>query len=466
MNFNIQKYFNPYLDYRGLGLFRLFLGSLLIIDLLVNKWPNLEAFYTDSGLLNRETLASIIEADGLRSIYNLGLLSFFDSINGVQFFFSLSLLCYICLTIGFRSRVFSVLAFIALWSIHQRNSFVLSGPDELMINFLFIGMFLPLDQRFTFFRSGIKLKANQHKGIASFYFLFFIGLVYFFQAFLKTGHLWENGDAISYALMETIWTKPWSSFLLEQEAVCTFLTKSTLWIEYSIPLLIFFPWINKWTRVLAVILLIGLHGTIFIFLDLGLFPFIVPTFAVLLLPSNVFDYFENKLKQYKLKIKAIEMVPITDKYKGKFKSIAGVFLIFILFIVTWKSSLSSERLKEKLPNPEFMKSLNNTSMFSQYWGFYAPNPSITHGWFKVVGVKPDGTMVDLRTMKLLSMDDSEIDAYRNYSWNVFYYKTMVYNYVSSRPLLDRWSEFEYQAARETGHRIVQVQIISFKQRIL
>ena len=105
-------------------------------------------------------------------------------------------------------------------------------------------------------------------------------------------------------------------------------------------------------------------------------------------------------------------------------------------------------------------------MFFQYWGFYAPNPSITHGWFKVVGITPDGKKIDLRTMMPLSLDDSEIDAYRDYSWNVFYYKTMLYNYVSSRQLLNRWSEFEYKVAIENGHQIVQVQIISFKQKIL
>ena len=172
LNKTHHKYFNPYLDLRALGLFRLFLGTVLILDLLINKWPFLEAFYTNSGVLSQDILDTIISSDPSREMYRWGLLQFFDSVNGVGFFFILTLASYILMTVGFRSKIFSILSFIALWSIHQRNGLILSGPDEILINLLFIAMFLPLDQRFSFFRVGKRIKFNQHKSFATFYFLF------------------------------------------------------------------------------------------------------------------------------------------------------------------------------------------------------------------------------------------------------------------------------------------------------
>lgn len=465
---SIRKYFDPYLDLRAIGLFRIFLAGVLILDLLFVKWPNLEAFYTDSGLLDQSTLQSIVDADSFRAIYNWGLLSFFDSANGVGLFFILTLISYLCVAVGYRTKLFSIVAFIALWSIHQRNSFVLSGPDELMINLLFIALFLPLDQRFSLFKSKVDIEKNKLRGMASFYVLFFIGLVYFFQAFLKTGNLWENGEAISYALQETIWTNSSASWLHDRPGLCSFLTKSTLWIEYSIPALLFFPFFNKWTRLLAVFLLIGLHGTIFMFLDLGLFPLIVPTFCVLLLPSSFFNKMGQKLQRVKLKKSPIELKPVFA-LNGKYAKLLSIIVLAgTLILVTWKSALSSNSIKQEIPNPSFMKHLGNTSMFFQYWGFYAPNPSVTHGWFKVMGTSANGQQIDLRTGESITFDDSDLSAYRDYSWNVFYYKTNLYYYVNSPTLMKKWSEFELAKALQDRPelRITSLQIIGFRQQIL
>tara|TARA_B110000285_G_scaffold41132_1_gene45188 strand:- start:235 stop:1701 length:1467 start_codon:yes stop_codon:yes gene_type:complete len=468
LNKTIHKYFNPYLDLRALGIFRLFLGTLLILDLLINKWPFLEAFYTDTGVLSQGILDTIISSDPSREMYRWGLLQFFDSVNAVSFFFILTLASYILMTIGFRSKIFTILSFIALWSIHQRNGLILSGPDEIMINLLFIAMFLPLDQRFSFFRVGNQIVNNQHKSFATFYFLFFIGMVYFYQAFLKTGNLWINGDALSYALMEKIWTKPLATSLLEYPELCHFLSSFTLLIEYSIICLLFFPLLNKWTRLLSVILLLGVHWTIFLFLDLGLFPIIVPTFAVLLIPSFVWDYLGRKLNNWKSKRKSIEQSELLVGLQKKLKPLSIVLLGIVFVLVVWRSALSSESFITYLPQPTFVKKLNHTSLFFQYWGFYSPNPSITHGWFKVVGVRSNGQEIDLRTGKKITMNDTNLQSYRNYSWLVFYYKTILYNYISSRELLNKWSDYEYQKyIRSYSYgEIAQVRIIAFTETIL
>ena len=118
----IRKYFDPYVDLRAIGLFRILLFGVLIIDLLVNKWPNLVAFYTDQGILDSTTLEGIISAEPNRSPYGWGLLSFVSSKNGVGFFFIVTLVFYVASLVGYRTRLFSVLSFMMLWSPRSKNS--------------------------------------------------------------------------------------------------------------------------------------------------------------------------------------------------------------------------------------------------------------------------------------------------------------------------------------------------------
>lgn len=460
----MRKYFDPYLDLRAIGMFRIMLAAVLILDLLINKWPNLTAFYTEEGVLNSTVMDSIIANTPDRGIYRFGLLEFFDSRQSVGLFFIFTILSYLCLLIGYRTRLTSVLAFAFLWSIHQRNSFVLSGPDELLINLLFIAMFLPLDQRYSFFTVGEKGSDSQYRGVPAFYTLFFIGLVYFFQAFLKDGHVWENGDAISYALMENLWTNNSAGWLLDQEQLCQFLSSSTLWIEYSIPVLLFLPVVQKWSRMLAIVLLLGLHWTIFIFLDLGLFPILVPTFVVLLLPSEFIDWLVKKLRGRISFSRTPQLLKAW--YNPKWKTfVIAPFLIVFGILVLWQSALRSPTLQASLPQPNVLKKLENTSLLFQYWGFYAPNPSIVHGWFKVVGVRPDGSRVDLKSNLPLSNTEQGLEHYKgNYSWNVLYYKTLLYRYVSSRELLNAWAKYEYTNHAHEGY--VRVELVTYTKKIL
>lgn len=468
MNLIIKKYFNPYLDLRAIGAFRILMAIVLILDLLINKWPYLEAFYTEQGVLDHSVLNAIINANPSSSLYQFGLLYYIDDYFGVTIFFVLTFIVYVCLGIGYRSKLMSILAFGLLWSIHQRNPIVLSGPDEILINFLFISLFLPLGSRYSLFRSRDYITQNRYLSFGTFYALFFIGMVYFYQAFLKSGHLWENGEALAFALQETIWTKSTASYLLSFPELCAVLSDMAKWIEYAIFPLLFLPLMNKWSRFSSGILLLILHWTIFVFLDLGLFPIIVPMFVVLLFPSEFFDKLEAFFKKRKRTFEPLTLNRFRFIDSKKVRLISNAFLIGIFVIINWKASLTIPSMNKSLPEMSFMKKINHSSLFYQYWGFYCPNPSITHGWYKVVGINDRGEKIDLKNGKPLSLDDSDLDHYRSYSWLVLYYKTILYGQVNSRSLLNKWAEFEYEQAiiNNAHENIVQVQIMDFRQTII
>ena len=293
-------------------------------------------------------------------------------------------------------------------------------------------------------------------------------MVYFYQAFLKSGHLWENGQALSFALQETIWAKSSASYLLSFPELCSFLTDITKWIEYAIFPLIFLPFLNKWGRVAGGILLLILHWTIFVFLDLGLFPLIVPMFVLLLFPSEFYDRLETFFKRGKKFITPTKLNKFRFIDSKKTKLISNIVLVSMFVLINWKASLTIPQIDEKLPEIGFIKKINHSSLFFQYWGFYCPNPSITHGWYKVAGVTEQGKRIDLKNGSEMSFDDSGLAPYRNYSWLVFYYKTILYGYVSSRPLLNKWAKFEYDQTviNQPTENFVQIQIVDFRQTIL
>ena len=113
-----------------------------------------------------------------------------------------------------------------------------------------------------------------------------------------------------------------------------------------------------------------------------------------------------------------------------------------------------------------MSEISHAPLFVENWGFYGPNPNITHGWFKVVGVMVNGSMVDLRSGKQATFDDSGIDAYRgDYPWSVFFYRTVMYGHLNSREVFDAWARYEFEEHSKSNRLLKQVQIIAFTKTI-
>lgn len=427
----------PKADQRSLDLFRIGLALILIADLVINKWPFALRFYSDQGVLPFESVLEMTQKNEDLWLREWTLMKYFESITAIKIFFSVTLCVYISLLIGFRSRLSSIVAFILLWSIHQKNWLVLSGPDEIIINLLFLSIFLPLGHRFGIEKS--TRDKNQLLTPSTFAIFFFVGMTYFFNAWLKNGEIWQKGDALSYALMEHLWTKPQAAWLLQYEDLCLFLTHSTKWIEYSIPVLIFFPWKNYWTRGLAIFFLLGLHWTIFIFLDLGLFPAIVPVYCILLIPT---EFWETSPLKYLERLHHISLVPRAKSIltKTNWKRICLIFFIIYLPFITHKSYLNNTKLKNPF-YPEFYKELGHSSLFKQYWGFYSPDPSVTHGWYRLAGRTYSNEWIDLKSSEpFISKDSIDISIYQEYTPNVLLYQTIFYG--SNRNVVAKWPKAE------------------------
>ena len=114
------------IDYRALGVFRIGVGLMLIVD-LVGRAFDLTAFYTDMGVLPRAQLVAPVWVDGMFSFHTWGGGSVYEG-----FLFLLAFLLALLVVLGWRTRWVIFLSWIFLVSLHNRNVIILNGGDHLL----------------------------------------------------------------------------------------------------------------------------------------------------------------------------------------------------------------------------------------------------------------------------------------------------------------------------------------------
>ena len=127
------------LDLRALALMRIGVGSLLLYDLLERSF-NLEAHYTDQGVLPRSSLGF---AAGELTGPVLSLHTLSGSTAWQVVLFLLAALLAVALLVGYRTRWVTPLNLLLLLSLHHRNPVLLYGVDSLLRLVLVWGCFLP-----------------------------------------------------------------------------------------------------------------------------------------------------------------------------------------------------------------------------------------------------------------------------------------------------------------------------------
>jgi hypothetical protein len=109
--------------------------------------------------------------------------------------------------------------------------------------------------------------------------------IYFFNALHKNGMGWREGSIIHWILWQSRMATPLAVWLRMHEPfwLSPALTWSTLVVEWSLPFLILAPVLQRWTRPIAALSIIGLHGGIAAVSVLGPFGWAMMCFGVSLL---------------------------------------------------------------------------------------------------------------------------------------------------------------------------------------
>jgi len=286
------------IDLRSLALFRIALGTCLLIDLGIRA-SDLAMFYTDTGVLPRGALIDQFKAFWNFSVplvdclYNISIHLMAGTAWFEALLFILAAFFALMLVIGYRTRLATWISWFLLISLHIRNPLVIQGGDVLLRLLLFWSIFLPLGASYSVDSAlrdpAQKLPVRVFSG-GTIGILLQIVFVYWFTAIVKLGPdskpiWWDQGTAVYYALSLDQFTKPFGHFLYHFPGLLKITNYGVLLFEILGPFLLFFP---VWTgpiRTFTAALFILLHMSFWMCLTLGPFPWVGSLAMFLFLPS-------------------------------------------------------------------------------------------------------------------------------------------------------------------------------------
>jgi hypothetical protein len=331
------------LDLRSLALFRIFLGMLIIGDLLI-RLRDLRIFYSDEGTLPISQLPVLTIINSTFSFHTAN-----GSWEFQLFMFLIALLFGIFLLFGYKTTLSTLISWILLVSLQNRNPIILQGGDVVFRLILFWAIFLPIGKRFSvdaFKKDYIEVfKDNRVLSISTLALILQIGFVYFFAALLKTGDEWRQDYTATYFALSLDSFSTWfGRILLDQFNLLKVLTFSVWWAEFCALWFLIFPIFNFVFRTIAIVALFGLHFGLMMSMYLGHFPWVMFVCLSALIPTETWDFvirfIEKRLNFKKIVISYNPTVNIQSKF------IKFICIFFVMRKVEFKESKESFEVKK------------------------------------------------------------------------------------------------------------------------
>jgi len=167
------------IDDRSIALFRILVGVLIIIDVLL-RFRNLNFFYTDLGPVKSELIIS--------DFNQFSLLYYITDPIGVSIVFIVQILLAIILILGYKTKTVFILSTILVISVDLRNPYVASYADTLFRLLLFWAIFLPLGNKWSIDSFRKNKSCTNHSilnQIAGFFILIQMLAMYFVNGSIK-----------------------------------------------------------------------------------------------------------------------------------------------------------------------------------------------------------------------------------------------------------------------------------------
>jgi len=452
------------IDLRSLALFRICLGLILIVDLIIRA-TSITAHYSDNGVLPRDVFLTRFEYEDW--YYSLHYMSGETSI--IAILFVIAGILALGLTLGYKTKTCAILSFVFLISLHNRNQAVIHGGDSYLRVLLFWALFLPLGAKWSIDNWRKKVNIRNINAIVSFgclAILLQIVSLYVQTGIFKDHPYWaKDFTAIYYALSIDQFTTPIGDKLVQYHELTKALTAITLYLEKYGMILFFIPFLTKYFRILGLIIFLGFHLLgINLTMELGIFHYVCSAALLLFMPSFFWDKIVLKLASFLSKfsfytkmegfknssIQFIKSVFIAENnteislskyavFKQKAKKVTywfeqGFVLILAIYILLWN-------LREvNAPYGNYLSYEHNwvarVLRIDQRWNLFSPFPMTDDGWFVVVANLSDGSQVDLfrnsYTIDFSKPKDVSAD-FKSERWQKYMMNLWSTSYIEYRP---------------------------------
>ncbi len=363
------------LDKRALAIWRMLLGSLVLLDLSI-RYTDLSAFYTNEGFLPVHFYKAFCTSFPHFSIHH-----FSEALIYQQLLAAALAIASLLFIAGVQTKISGVICWFLLSSLNTRNPLILQGGDDLLRLGIFWSIFLPTDHFYTLFGKKNINRGNTFKSITATGLMIQIACVYFFSALQKSSPEWHSeGSALYYALSLDQIVFPAGKWLYQFHNVLPLLTHLVYYIELIAPLLLFVPYKNNMFRLTGIVLLMLFHAFAGITLFVGLFSFIGITMLFSLLPSTAMDWFS---KHHIDEQEPPQEEPLIKKFAIAFLSV---------YIIAWNmgnAPVFPYKMKPLVATPGHWLRLD------QNWGVFAPRVYKEDGWFILAGYSKDSSVIDI-----------------------------------------------------------------------
>ncbi len=421
----LQKLKESYaLDTRALSLMRVATALILLADLAIRS-TSLTAHYTAEGVVPFKEVGVSFWRSGYFSLFQ-----FNDSFGYVAFLFALAALIFFCLLIGYRTRIFSVLAWLMLLSIQNRNHGILQCGDDVLRLLLFWGIFLPWGNFYSIDAKRYPGMQREKKyfDVPVIAYLLLIFSVYFFTGILKDSSEWDwsEGTGYYYALSLDQMVLPLGKALLPHTELLKFLTVSAKWLEILTPFLLFIPFRKSRFRMLAFFAFLTFQISIGLTLFVGLFYLINIASTLGLLSEKAMDKLEKLFRINRKQLSEEDVGhPFAQLMKNYYLRVARNCFVFFCMALCFIWNLGN------VEGAGLGVSGNATFKFGfmlrldQRWNMFAPRVFKEDGWLVMEGITSKGEHIDINrdgkpvnfTKPEYALDYIKDDRWRKYQEN-------------------------------------------------
>ncbi|UOQ71896.1 HTTM domain-containing protein [Hymenobacter cellulosilyticus] len=400
-------------DLRALALMRIALGAVILLDVGIRS-TDLEAHYANMGVLPLHVLYQYCWNPYQLSLHAI------SGLWGVQaVLFLLEALAAVCLLLGYHTRLATLLTWLLLVSVQNRNPLIGQGGDDLLRMLLFWGLFLPWGRLYSLDARGREQPAKlTYFSAATVAYIVQIALVYWCTALLKSAPEWTTeGTALYYALSLDQVLMPGGKLLYPYPKLLHFLTFATYYTELLLPFLLFIPFRVTWWRLVFVGVMYGFHLGISLTLFVGLF-FLINMASVLgLLPPAAMNWLDKRfalgaqrlgprvaartallrprLARFRvpLRLRVEHQWDLPDSTRTMLRGVRNAVVTVLLGYVIWWNLDSVNR--PSLYMSDSLRWFGYLFRVDQHWGMFAPAVFKDDGWYILDGTTADGKHVDL-----------------------------------------------------------------------
>lgn len=361
-------------DVAPVALFRILFG-ILLFNWFWQLFPNLTAFFTDEGILPRADIAGSYPD-------RLSLLSLSGEWWLVAAIWAVSCVVALSLTLGWHTRLASLLSFVLVSSFSWRDPLILDGSDLVF-------RLVPLWLAFTSAGDRWSVDAHRRSGAPIVRGWAFpirilelqIAWVYLATGIEKLGGIdWVDGTAAYYALqLDHTFARPWAHAFAVDPAASHLISWYTLAVELSFLPLAMIPF--QRTRKVAALGAAAMQLGILVLMNVGNFPLVMLAACVLFVPP---EWIYRAMRE--------AVTPAAPPSVRPRRRAAGVLLAFTAaaaFVTAVPSEVEALR-----PSGDLASLLRSLSL-DQRWDMFSPNPARTDWWLLAPATLADGTRLDL-----------------------------------------------------------------------